>query len=357
MRRIISAALILTLGLSFVSVSAEAAAKATAPLEVAPGAPARYTVVRGDTLWDISGKFLKKPWRWPELWRMNKADIKNPHWIYPGQTLVLVYDTDGQPRLCIEGQSCGDSNVPDVKVEPHIYVEPQKKAISSIPYELIRPWLTQPLVMDSKQTETLPHIVAAENDRISLGAGDRIYVTGIKGDAERTWLIYRPGSELRDPDSGKRLGYEAIYVGSARLTTTGDPATLQVTRSDIEVMRNDLLVPAPAPEVIAYMPHAPDQDIRGRVLTIADAVGAAGRYAVISISRGTKDGVDVGDVFSLLRASRSVDNHFNGYKRTYQTPEETNGQVFVFRVFDRVSYALVMNADDPVEVGDVVETP
>lgn len=351
MRRIISApllALFLTAGLMQVP------AHAAAPLELAANAPERHVVVAGDTLWGISGKFLKSPWRWPELWRLNKSEVKNPHLIYPGQVLVLEYDADGKPRLRVEG---GAGEVRDVKLEPKIYVEPQKKAISSIPYELIRPYLARPMVMDLDKLDAMPRIISAENDRIILGAGDKIFVTGIKGRDKLQWHIYRPGAALIDPETKEKLGHEAVYVGSAQLTAEGDPATLQVTRSAIEIARGDRLIAEVEPSIISYIPRAPEKDIRGRVLTLYGAAGNAGRFEVVSFSRGAKDGVELGHVFAISRASRSVDDRFKGIKTTHITPEQLTGQLFVFQVFDRVSYALIMNSDDPIAAGDVVRTP
>lgn len=354
MRRIISApllALFLTAGLLQVPVAAVAApAKATAPLELAPNAPERYTVVPGDTLWDISGKYLKSPWRWPELWRMNKDDIKNPHWIYPGQVLVLEYDADGKPRLRIEGS--GGSR--DVKVEPKIYVEPNRKAISSIPYDLIRPYLERPLVLNQSQLDNLPRVVSAENDRIVLGAGDKIFATGIPGDGKQIWHTYRQGKPLFEVGSRDLLGYEAIYTGSARLIVPGEPATLQLTRSSQEVSRGDKLVPEIEPAIVSYVPHVPDTEITAEILSIYGTVGHAGRYSVISISRGSNDGVEIGHVFNLKTAGRYVDERFNNIKRTYLTPAQQTGLVFIFQVFDRVSYGLIVTADDPVRIGDIV---
>lgn len=353
MRRIISApllALFLTVGLAQVPASA---APASAPLELAPNAPERYTILRGDTLWDISGKYLKSPWRWPELWRMNKEDIRNPHLIYPGQVLVLEYDADGKPRLRIEG----GGGTRDVKLEPKVYVDPHRKAIATIPYDVIRPYLERPLVMDKDALDSLPRIVSAENDRIALGAGDKVFATGIIGGGKRIWQSYRVGRPLMEKGSRDLLGYEAIYTGSARLIVEGEPSTLQLTHSAQEVSRGDRLIAEVEPTIISYVPRAPDKAIRGEVLTIYGTVGHAGRYSVISFSRGARDGVEVGHVFNLLTAGRNVDERFNGIKRTYLTPEQQTGLIFVFQVFDRVSYALIMTSDDPIRIGDIVASP
>ncbi|MDE2599623.1 MAG: LysM peptidoglycan-binding domain-containing protein [Rhodocyclaceae bacterium] len=357
MRRIISApllALFLTAGLLQVPATVHAAsAKATAPLELAPNAPERYTVVRGDTLWDISAKYLKTPWRWPELWRMNKEDIKNPHWIYPGQVLVLEYDADGRPRLRIEGG--GTSR--DIKVEPKVYTEPTKRPISAIPYDVIRPYLERPLVMDQDQIDRLPHVISAENDRIALGAGDKIFAVDMPADGPKIWHTYRQGRPLSERGSREILGYEAVYTGSARLTVPGNPATLVLTRSAQEVSRGDRLVPEVEPSIVAYVPHAPDKPMRAEILTIYGTVGHAGRGSVVSISRGARDGVEIGHIFNLKTVGRYVDDRTTGVKQTYFTPDQQTGVIFVFQVFDRVSYALIMSADDPVRIGDVVTSP
>ncbi|HTJ97745.1 MAG TPA: LysM peptidoglycan-binding domain-containing protein [Rhodocyclaceae bacterium] len=356
MRHIISARLLaLVLTAALVQVPAYAASKASKeprPLELSSTAPDRHIVVPGDTLWGISAEFLKEPYRWPELWRMNADEIKNPHWIYPGQVLVLERDADGKPRLRVGGEASGGT----VKLDPKIYVTPKKTAISAIPYAIIRPYLARPMVLDLDQLDALPRVVSAENDRVLLGAGDKIFAGGLT-DRVITWHIYRPGAALKDPETGALLGYESLYVGSARLIAEGNPATLQVTRSAVEILRGDRLIAETPPAIISYVPHIPTFDITGRILTVYGAVGLGGQYSVVSISRGARDGIEIGHVLELSRAGRKVDERFNGVKTTYETPDQRTGLVFVFQVFDKVSYALVMAANDPIAVGDIVNTP
>lgn len=360
MRHIISArhaVRILALSLTATLAQVPAHAADAAPLELAANAPERHIVVPGDTLWDISAKFLKQPYRWPELWRLNADDIKNPHRIYPGQVLVLEKDADGRPRLRVAGAGGSDSGAGrEIKVEPKIYVEPQKKEISTIPYSLIQPYLARPLVMDVPALNRLPRIVSAENDRVLIGSGDKVFATGINN-RNLVWHIYRPGDALKEPGSREVLGHEAIYVGSARLIAEGEPATLQITRSTLEILRGDRLIAETEPAVLSYAPRAGIAGISGRILTVYGAVGSGGKYSVVSFSRGTRDGIEIGQVFELARAGLKVDERFNGTKRTHITPDQRTGMVFVFQAFDRVSYALVMNSDDPIVVGDIVRSP
>lgn len=346
MRRIIAAPLFLLCLAGAPSAFAAPPAQ-TAPLELAADAPERYIVVPGDTLWGISAKYLKDPYRWPELWRMNADEVKKPQRIYPGQVLVLERGADGSPRL-VTG--------PTVKVEPKIYVEPKTTAIPAIPYPVIQPFLARPLVENIVKLDTLPRIVAAENNRVLLGAGDRVFATGIK-DRVINWYIYRPGKELKDPTTKEVLGREVVYLGNARLVAEGEPATLEITRSALEIGLGDRLMPEAKPDIISYVPHPPTRPISGNILSVYGAVGTGGRDSVVGISRGARDGLEVGHVLAIYRASRAVDERFNGVKTTYRTPEQRSGLLFIFQVFDRVSYALVMNADDPVAEGDVVRNP
>lgn len=341
MIRIISALL-----LAISSALAFAQTAATAPVELAPDAPSRYVVTSGDTLWGIAAKFLKEPYRWPEVWRMNKEQIKNPHRIYPGQTIVLEV-VDGKPRLRLE----------TVKLEPKEYVEPQKKEIAAIPYEAIQPFLSQPLVFKTDTPTNFARIVETELHRSTVGAGDRIYATGVTRGQGRIWRIYRPGKPLKVEGSRTSYGYEGIYLGTARLEAEGNPATLQVLTSTMEIMVDDLLVPEAPPSIISYAPHLPDHALRGNILGIYRGVGSAGKTSVVSISLGQADGLEVGHVLALSSATREVSTRYADRKQNWNIPEERNGLIFVFQVFDRVAYALVMDTQNPVAAGDVVNTP
>lgn len=358
MRRIISVSLLalaLTAGIGQVPAFA---ADPKAPLELAANAPDRHVVVPGDTLWSISARFLKQPYRWPELWRMNEDEIKNPHRIYPGQVLVLERDADGRPRLRVGGASGSGSQ--EAKLSPKVYETFQPKEIPSIPFDLIQPYLAKPLVMDVATMDELPRVVSAENRRELLGAGDRIYVGNLKERAIN-WNIYRRGAELKDPDTRELLGYESTHVGTAVLKKEGNPATLEITRSSYEIQLGNMLTKHVDPEVIAFVPRPVQAGIKARILTIYGASGLGGQYSIIGISKGRADGLEVGHVMAYSVAGREVAERYTNAKTTvrtdYKTPDELSGHVFIFQVFERIAYALVLSADTPIMIGDVVHSP
>jgi len=328
------------------------AAPAQAPaaaLELADAAPDRHIVLPGDTLWSISTKFLKQPYRWPEIWRLNQEQISNPQRIYPGQVVILDRKGD-QPQLKIADP------VATLKAAPQIYSESNRREISSIPQQAIEPFLSEPLVAEPGQLDSAPRIVATQEDRVYIGKGDLAYVTGVK-DKAQLWQIYRPGKPLIDPENKETLGYEAFYLGSASLVREGEPTTFEVITSRREIGRGDHLLPAPRLDVISYMPHAPAKAVSGRLVSVYGGVGQAGRDSIVTLSRGKRDGLEVGHVLALSRAGAEISNRHEGKKEVHRLPDERYGLVFVFRVFERVSYALVMNVTRTVEIGDVVANP
>lgn len=341
MRRIISALLL--------SVStAWAVAQEAKPIELRPDAPERHIVVPGDTLWGIASQFLKDPYRWPELWRLNPEEIKNPHRIYPGQVVVLDRSGDA-PQLKL-GRL--------VKVEPRIYVEEGKREIPAIPQQVIEPFLAEPLVVEANALDEVPRIVATQESRVNVSAGETIYVKGAGTPIAPRWQIYRPDKPMKDPETGEVLGYEAYYLGSARPVAEGEPATLEVVTARQEIGRGDRLMPAADTKVISYLPRPPSTMIKGRVIGIYGGVGEGGRHSIISLSRGKQDGLEVGHVLAAYRAGAVVTNRFKDDEpETIRLPDERYGLVFVFRVFDRVSYALVMDVNRPLSPGDVLRTP
>ena len=365
MRRIISALLI--------SISTTlAVAQGAQPLQLADGAPDRHVVVSGDTLWGISAKFLKDPYRWGELWKLNAEEIRNPQLIYPGQVILLDRSGD-QPRL----------KLATVTEQRREYVEPLHKAIPSIPPREIEPFLSQGRVLDANWLDDAPRVVALQGDRVIAGAGDTIYTTEVTGRRrllrifrpgeapaagaeegeptevaqQKIWQIFRPGKALVDPDTNETLGHEAVYLGTARLTATGSPASYLILSSKMEVVRNDRLLEAPRQDVLNYMPHRPATMIKGKVLGIYDGVNFGGPQAVVTLNRGKADGLELGHVLAIDLAGVEVTNRYGRYTNTYQLPDARNGLVFVFRVFDRVSYAMIMGTTVPVVVGDTVRTP
>jgi LysM repeat protein len=338
MRRIISA-LLITLSTTV------AVAQGAKPLELADGAPDRHVVTSGDTLWGIAAKFLKDPYRWGELWKLNAEEIKNPQRIYPGQVIAL--DKSGnQPRVKLV-----------TLVEPRReYSEPLKKGISSIPPDEIEPFLSEPRVLDAKGLDAAPRVVALQNDRVIAGAGDTVYTTEATI-RHKAWQIFRPGNPLLDPDTQEVLGHEAVFLGTARMTKEGVPSSFLILTSKQEVARDDRLLAAPRQDVLNYIPHAPTKMIKAKVLGMYDGVNFGGPQTVITLNRGKADGLELGHVLAVDLAGAVVSNRYDGERTDYRLPDARNGLVFVFRVFDRVSYALVMNATHPVVIGDTVRTP
>lgn len=322
-----------------------ALAQDTKPLHLADNAPDRHIVVPGDTLWGISGKFLKEPYRWPELWRMNKEQVKNPHRIYPGQVLVL--DRSGtDPQLRLE----------DVKLGPKVHSEQLSQAIPSIPQNVIEPFLSRPQVLEEDGLKDAPKIVATQEDRVYIGPGGRAYVSGLKGNA-KLWQVFRPTKPVIDPETKEAIGHEAFYLGTANLVAEGEPATVTIATAIQEIGVNDRLIPSTRAEIIHYSPHVPSRPIQGQVAAIYGGVKETGRNSIVTLNRGKRDGIELGHVLAIYR---------NGGERLYRDGNETSiiklpperyGLVFVFRVFDRISYALVMDVSRPVVVSDIVRTP
>jgi len=319
------------------------------PLELAPDAPERHIVVRGDTLWGISSKFLKDPFRWPELWKMNTEQIKNPHLIYPGQVLILDL-SGGDPRLRIGNQ---------IKLSPQVRVEVPPKEIPAIPAQAIEPFLSQPLVIETGAFDNLSRIVGTQESRVYTGTGDSIYVTPNADPAVKQWNVFRIGKPLVDPDNKEVLGIEAIYLGNARPNgALGEVLPMELTSVKQEIGRGDYLVPAAQATLSSYVPHAPTEEIKGRVMGLYNGVGEGGPTSIVSISRGKRDGLEVGHVLALYRAGVTVTNRFEDDKlQSHTLPDERYGLVFIFRVFDKVSYALVTSASRTVWAGDRVQKP
>lgn len=347
--------------LAFVLVSAiPAGAMAQAPkapLALKADAPERYVVVPGDTLWSIAQRYTDSPWRWSELWNMNKDEIKNPNRIYPGNVIVLDRAS---------GQLALDSST--VKLSPQVRAESiAMNVIPSIPPNVIEPFLSRPLVIEPDGLDNAPAIVAADSSRTVLDAGSRGFIRGIGGSKEADWFIYRRGQPLVDPETKTTLGYEAIYLGTARVFQAGEPAIIEVTSVTREVFIGDKLVPAGKPEIPVYSPRAPSSTIQGQVIGLYGdraQLAEAAVGAIISINRGKSQGVETGNVLALYRLGTTVgaeEGAKYGWTRKegsdLKLPNERYGLAFVFRVFDRVSYALVVQASRPVNLNDVAQNP
>jgi nucleoid-associated protein YgaU len=331
-----------------------------------PNAPDQHVVVKRDTLWDISGAFLEHPWCWPQVWGMNRDDIRNPHWIYPGQ---VVYFDRAHGRLTLDkpGTTPDASAPPVVRLSPQLRTEDLggNNAVPAIPPGVIEPFLTQPLVVEQQALAGAARIVAAQEDRLYLGEGDRIYVRGAL-DGATTFQVFRPGKELVDPDTSKVTAYEAAYVGTARLVKEAGPGTdvhtFVVTQSVKEMGVGDRLLPTPPTPLRNYVPHAPARPVAARVMAMASESNYAAQNQVVTVNRGTLDGLDVGAVLQLYHLGQTVaDPESKGFlgfgKAKLRLPDEQYGELFIFRVFGHVAYGLVMQVTAPVQIGDVAKSP
>ena len=315
--------------------------------------------------------YLKSPWRWPELWGMNLDQVRNPHLIFPGQVLVLD-KTDGRARLRM-GQAVGDGvamglNGP-ARVGPRVRSrDVALEGISSIPFNLIEPFLNEAVIFETNQLATAPRIVATQEGRVLLSRGDTAYVRGEIGD-EREYRIFREPRPLRDPTTKEILGYEATYVGSSEYTVQGEthtdaqgkaeivPATFRITSIRQEAGVGDRLSPVPAREYTNYAPHPPSGAMAGQIVSIYGDGLNAGQNQIVSINRGARDGVERGHVLALYRDGKVVVDPTEKGRPRIKLPDERHGTLFVFRVFDRMSYALILSVREPVTAGDRFTQP
>ena len=366
------------------SKSATRKAASSSPIALADNAPGTYTVVKGDTLWDISGRFLKEPWRWPEIWNMNRDQIKNPHWIYPGDVIKLTFDSDGRPMLSLGGGADGAGSAGGtVRLSPQVRVDSLALAIPSIPSRAISPFLSLPLVVEEGALVNAPKIVATEDSRVIIGAGNTAYAVGLNPKLGIKWQVYRPGRELVDPVSKEVLGYEANYLGDSRVSRFGDSSTLEIVRSTQEINRGDRLTPTVESTLPSYSPRSPEKAIKGSVVSVVGSVDEGAQYSIIALSLGKREGIEVGHVLATLQrgevvSTQDANGSSSGLKSLFPSswneafnqkpeegavssevklPDERNGLVFVFRVFEKVSYGLVMSSRRPLKVGDIVQTP
>lgn len=322
-------------------------------------APNEHKVVKGDTLWDISGRFLEHPWCWPQVWGLNREQIRDPHWIYPGQ--VVVFDR-ANGRLRLAGQAPEAGALPEVRLGPRTRVDvlgPQ--AIATIPASAIEPFLSQPMIVDSETLKNAPRVVATEEGHLNAGLGDKLYVVGdLKGETQ--FQAFRPARPLKDPVTGEVLGYEAAYLAALKLdraATAGNEAhRFVVAASKEEVAPGARLVPVPARTLINYAPHPPAASVDGRIVSIYGGLTQAGRNNVVVINRGSANGIEPGVVLALMHQGRQIrDPQAAKGSPLVQLPDERYGTLFVFRVFDRLSYGLVMQVQDAVRVNDLARSP
>jgi hypothetical protein len=364
MKNFSTAALLLALASAASGAAAAVGETASPRCAFLSNAPDQHTVVRGDTLWDISGKFLQNPWCWPQVWGMNQDQIRDPHWIYPGQ---IIYFDRVAGRLRLDAPRGGAGGIRNVRLSPQIRTERLgQQAVPSIPSSVIEPFLSQPLVLAENELKDAPRIVATQEGRVLLSKNDTAYVRGnVKSDT--AFQVFRPGTPLKDPATNQILGYEAAYLGTIKLdraaATSDEVHTFTVTSIKQEMGVGDRLLPIPPRPILNYVPHPPEQHVDARIMSIYGGVSQAGQNQIVTVNRGAENGISPGAVLTLYRfGERVVDPtaqnaSWFGDKKTVKLPDTRYGNLFVFRVFDNISYGLIMQVTDRVQIGDIARSP
>ena len=318
--------------------------------------PDKYTVVKGDTLWDISAHFLESPWKWPEVWSYN-PQIKNPHLIYPGDEVFLEYDAQGKPILRVSrGQAT-------VKLSPQVHASRVDTPIATIPLNAIQQFLGEPRVLSKREIDNSAYIISGKDARLMSGSGDLIYARGlIPGeDPNSTYAVLRIGKAYRNPGakSGDILGYEALHVADAQVEDFGDPSTLRVKDSTRETLIGDRLIPKKASGLDqAFIPKPPSTPIDGQIIAVIDGVSRVGQFQTVVLNKGEQDGLETGHVLAVYQKGKVIrDNNAKKRGELVTLPDQRAGIVLVYRTFDRVSYALVMEAQRDMAVYDAVRNP
>ncbi|MCZ8131184.1 MAG: LysM peptidoglycan-binding domain-containing protein [Steroidobacteraceae bacterium] len=340
-------------------------ARVAPSVPLAPDAPSTYTVVRGDTLWDISSRFLSQPWFWPEIWYIN-PEIENPHLIYPGDVLRLVYGADGRPQIRVERGNT-------VVLTPQMRTTPLDQSIPPIPYEIVAAFMSKPTVLDADEANRLPYVVAHREGRVIGGMGDVVYGKRVEAEPGTRYNVVHLGERLKDPETGDVLGWQGVYAGIARV----EPATagegdrkvtkLTIVESVRETLEGDRLVKDGIDLPLDFVPSAPSQPVDGRIMAVTDGVSMIGQYQVVVLNRGTRHGLQPGNVLSVWSRGEKVRDQgtATGWAREFRRPfasrvrlpDEHAGNMMVFRTFDRMSYALVVSSENVMRVGDAVKNP
>lgn len=325
--------------------------------------PSQYIVKKGDTLWDIASLFLRDPWLWPEIWYFN-PQIDNPHLIYPGDVLTLIY-VDGQPqlRLSRDGTQILEPQIPAGlqadKLSPRIRSESMDQAIPTIPISVIEPFLTKPRVISKKELEAAPYIISSLDQHLISAAGNTIYARNLEYTDDVRYNIFRPGRVFKDPKTDEILGYETTLVSEAKLIKTGDPATMLIMRSIRETLNGDRILPAEKGRVnYNFTPKPPTTDVEGQIIALIDAVSQTAQRQIVVINLGDRQGIEVGTVLAIDQQGALVrDPYAGGGSRKVKLPDHRAGLLMVFRVFERVSYGLIVDSSRAIRLHDMIRNP
>ena len=322
-------------------------------IKLNPSHPQQYTVVKGDTLWSISAKFLKNPWQWRQIWKAN-TQIQNPDLIFPGDVVTFSV-VDGKPQLAVSGQADANGNI----LYPHSRNSELTEAITVIPVDAIAPFLAMPRVVSEHELNNAPYVIGFAGEHLIAGSGDKVYVRAITHPKNLGFTVFRKGNIFAHPETGEILGYEAEYIADTMLQKTGDPATLLITKSDGEIREGDRLMPLEQGQVaLNYFPRPPEKQISGSIISVLSGVTQIGTHNIVTIDKGTADGIESGHVLEIFQRGRTTRDRYEKRSTTLvKLPDEKAGTLMVFRTFERISYALVMEATGAIHILDYVETP
>ena len=338
--------------------TAEPSGRNASRVALAANAPDSYVVKPGDTLWGIARTFLRDPWYWPEIWQAN-PQVENPHLIYPGDVLHLIY-VEGQPRIVLER---GDT----VHVGPRLRSEPRETAIKTVPFQTVAAFMSKPSVLSMEQINAAGYLLASRDDHEAIAEGNTVYARGLPGAAlGMRYTIIHVGNALRDPDDNSIVGYSGIYTGSGRVTRDGDPTSLIVTESAQESEPGDKLLPSNLDVALDFMPSPPSRPVSARIMAVTDGGDVIGQYGVVVINRGARDGLKAGNVLTVYQAGALVADQekkgfLNGSNKAFaekvRLPDESTGTFMVFKTYERISYGLIMEAKDLIHLKDRVSSP
>ena len=336
----------------------------TTGVTLTPDAPEQYVVKRGDTLWDISKVYLRDPWYWPEIWYVN-PQVANPHLIYPGDVLRLVY-VDGQPRLTIAQRAEGGMG--GKRLSPQVRREPLSRAVTAIPYDVIASFTGRPTLLSKDQVNNAPYVVAMRDDHLIAAAGYEVYASGIpEAAAESRYSIIHVDGKLRDPETNDVLGYSGTYVGSGPIANVGNPAKLILADSSREALQGDKLFPESVEPGVDFVPHAPPADTDARVMAVRDMT-VMGQYQIVALNRGSNAGLEAGHVLAINQRGGTVrDRYSKGglsanagaalFAKKVELPAERAGIAMVYKTFEDMSFALIMEATHEIRTGDLAQNP
>lgn len=346
-------------GAGSASTSSSASQGGVTSESIRPDAPSRYTVKRGDTLWDISNMFLRDPWLWPEIWIVN-PQVENPHLIFPGDVLALAYGADGRPQIILEQGSAA-------RLSPRLRSTPIDGPIATIPYGAIAAFLSRPSLLSAEEVKTAPRVLAFREDHMIGGTGHEVYVRNLAGDANARYAVVHVGDKLHDPDSGDVLGYEGVYTATARVTTPGEPSKAMLSDAARETLEGDRLIASTGDLPLSFDVRVPQADVNGQIISVVDDTALIGPYQIIAINRGTRHGLEPGHVLAIDQAGAVVRDHNaregswlnfgSSFSPKVTLPDERAGTLLVFKTYDRMSYAIIVGAQNAMRVADKVRTP